>query len=70
MKCKFCNADAYGTFLLTSFDGYKIRYDLCVEDALLIETQGYDVKLIQKFKYEEKKVEGNEETKTKEKEKV
>ena len=54
MKCRFCNADACGTFLLTSFDGYKIEYGLCVKDALLLQTQGYDVKLIEKFKNGEK----------------
>jgi hypothetical protein len=54
-KCRFCNADAYGRFKLESFDGHKIEYDLCVEDALLIQTQGYDVKLIEKLKDGEKK---------------
>jgi hypothetical protein len=56
MKCKFCNADAIGVFQLESFDGHKIEYSLCIEDALLLQAQGYSVHFMKR----EKKVEGND----------
>jgi len=51
MRCKFCSESAFGTFELTAtIDGIKIQYPLCVPDALLIQSQGYHVILVKKFK--------------------
>jgi hypothetical protein len=62
-KCRFCNADSISRFILTSFDGHTWEADLCLDDALLMQSQGYSVKA----KKKDKKVEEIEETKGKEK---
>jgi hypothetical protein len=60
MKCHFCTSNAIAIFELKSENGYTWEVPLCLEDALLMQTQGYSLKV--------KKVERNEETKRKEKE--
>jgi hypothetical protein len=62
MKCRFCKAEAISRFILTSFDGHTWEADLCLDDALLMQSQGYSVKAIKK----KEKVEENEERKEKE----
>lgn len=62
-RCRFCNADSISRFILTSFDGHTWEADLCLDDALLMQSQGYSVKAIKK----KEKVEENEKNKGKEK---
>jgi hypothetical protein len=55
-KCRFCNAEAIGIFELESSDGHTWEAPLCLEDALLLQGQGYSTHV----KKKEKKVMENE----------
>jgi len=55
-KCRYCSEEGYGLFKLTAItDGIEIRLPLCVPDALLIQSQGYRVELVQRYKEGENK---------------
>ena len=54
MKCRFCSAPSIAIFELTSLDGYSWEVPLCIDDALIIQNQGYSVK-VKKVKNGEKK---------------
>ena len=64
-RCHFCKADAISQFQLTSSDGYSWEWFLCMDCALMCQSQGYDLKVKKK-----EKGEGNEERKEKESEKA
>lgn len=62
-KCRFCSAPSVAIFELTSLDGHLWEAPLCIEDVLLLQNEGYDVKV-------KRKVDRNEERKEKESEKA
>jgi len=62
-RCRFCNAESDAIFRVEASDEQIIEYSLCIEDALLLQNQGYNVHVKKTIK----KVEENEEGKEKEK---
>jgi hypothetical protein len=45
MKCHFCTSNAIAIFELKSENGHTWEVPLCLEDALLMQTQGYSLKV-------------------------
>jgi hypothetical protein len=44
-KCHFCDSNAIAIFELKSENGHTWEVPLCLEDALLMQTQGYTLRV-------------------------